>query len=229
MFSPIVTGFWWPRGVVARPGQVCVIVDEALSANRSASLIRIDDGPDILSVTPTRAAQLELSDRHSVNAEELSARLNDAGITMNDPDNVFYLPDGLEFSNDSGDTRQLTERDTAVFADLAAHTPADDWDEAYVELDHWLVFGTFVEGQLVAAASMYPWAGQRLADLGVITLPAFRGRGLGRLTVRAISDAARTRGYEPQYRCQLDNTGSVALAGSAGFVRFGQWEVIIDS
>jgi predicted GNAT family acetyltransferase len=88
------------------------------------------------------------------------------------------------------------------------------------------VFGTFVEGELVAAASMYPWSGTVLADLGVVTRPDVRGRGMARATVRAMSAAALDSGHEPQYRCQLDNTASVALAASAGFVRFGEWEVI---
>ncbi|QFG69058.1 GNAT family N-acetyltransferase [Ornithinimicrobium pratense] len=88
------------------------------------------------------------------------------------------------------------------------------------------MFGTFIDDKLVSAASMYPWSGTHLADLGVITLPAFRGRGLGRVTVRAMSAEALRREHEPQYRCQLDNAASVALARAAGFTRLGAWEVI---
>ena len=88
------------------------------------------------------------------------------------------------------------------------------------------MFGTILDGRLVSAASMYPWDGSRLADLGVITLPEFRGRGLGRATVRAMSALAIDRGYEPQYRCQFDNASSVALAASAGFALFGDWDVV---
>lgn len=73
---------------------------------------------------------------------------------------------------------------------------------------------------------MYPWRETRLADLGVITLPAFRGRGLATRTVRAISAQAIADGYEPQYRCQLDNAASIALAAAAGFARFGEWDVM---
>jgi hypothetical protein len=47
--------------------------------------------------------------------------------------------------------------------------------------------------------------------------------------VRALSAAALQRGYEPQYRCQMDNVASAALAGSAGFERFGRWDVIDQS
>ena len=75
---------------------------------------------------------------------------------------------------------------------------------------------------------MYPWGETAVADLGVITLPQFRGQGLGRATVRAISAAALSRGYEPQYRCDLGNAPSAALARAAGFARFGLWEGLED-
>ncbi|MET3770048.1 GNAT superfamily N-acetyltransferase [Marisediminicola sp. UYEF4] len=154
-----------------------------------------------------------------------------ARITLNDPDYVFYLPvaeqAALRDEPALGGTRQLTSEDENAFVRFAGEAPEADIDEAFVELDHWLVFGTFVDGRLVAAASMYPWEGTRLADLGVITLPDYRGRGLGGATVRAISAHAIAMGYEPQYRCQRDNAPSVALATSAGFTRFGEWEVIV--
>ena len=73
---------------------------------------------------------------------------------------------------------------------------------------------------------MIPWQGTLLSDLGVITLPQYRGRGLVTRTVRALSARALSRGYEPQYRCQLDNEASVALAAAAGFSRYGTWHVI---
>jgi len=41
------------------------------------------------------------------------------------------------------------------------------------------------------------------------------------MSARALAD-----GYEPQYRCQLDNEPSIALARAAGFTPFGTWDVI---
>jgi predicted GNAT family acetyltransferase len=165
-----------------------------------------------------------------VSADALARALDVAAVKLNGADHLFYLPTQEQASvrseRVSPETRRLTETDADAFAAFAAHAPADDLDEAFVELDHWLIFGTFVDARLVAAASMYPWQGTQLADLGVITLPAYRGQGLARATVRAISAGALRQGYEPQYRCQLDNSPSVALAHSAGFVRFGTWDVI---
>lgn len=184
----------------------------------------------MLFVSPERASELELIGKERVDAVDLSARMERSGIAFNDPDHLFYLPLGdqavLRRERFSAETRPLTTADAAAFEDFTREAPEDDLDEAFVELDHWLVFGTFIDDALVSAASMYPWSGTRLADLGVITLPAFRGRGVGRVTVRAMSAEALRRGYEPQYRCQLDNAASVALARAAGFTRLGAWEVI---
>ena len=167
-----------------------------------------------------------------MDAGRLAAKIADAGITLNTPDYLFYLPvvEQAALRNESvfGGTRQLTSDDGKALARFASEAPEDDMDDAFVEHDHWLVFGVFVDDRLVAAASMYPWDRTRLADLGVITLPEYRGRGLGRAAVRAISARAVALGYEPQYRCQLDNAPSVALAKLAGFTRFGEWEVIVS-
>ncbi|WP_229867066.1 GNAT family N-acetyltransferase [Streptomyces gelaticus] len=101
-----------------------------------------------------------------------------------------------------------------------------DLDEAFVELDHWAAHGALEDGRLVCVASMYPWNDAPLADLGVLTLPPYRGKGHARRLVRAISRHALARKHEPQYRCQLDNHASVAAAESAGLTRFGPWDVV---
>lgn len=66
----------------------------------------------------------------------------------------------------------------------------------------------------------------QIAETGVLTLPPFRGKGHARNVVRAISRYAYEQGFEPQYRCQLDNQASVALAKAAGLTLFGKWQVV---
>ncbi|WP_435745071.1 GNAT family N-acetyltransferase [Microbacterium sp. PMB16] len=230
MFSPLVLAQWIPDGVAGSDDGVVVSIDTTPRTNRSASLLRVEKGPVVLSLSPTRARELRLSDGERVDPGELSARVETAGLSFHGADHLFYLAvraqAALRGEASRSETRQLSADDAALFEGFTAEAPEDDLDDAFVELDHWLVFGTFVGDRLVSAASMYPWDGTRLADLGVITLPAFRGRGWGRATVRAMSAEALRRGYEPQYRCQLDNAASVALARAAGFTVFGEWDVI---
>ncbi|MFE0015325.1 GNAT family N-acetyltransferase [Mesorhizobium sp. NPDC059054] len=78
----------------------------------------------------------------------------------------------------------------------------------------------------VRAASAYPWSGARLADIGVVTLVPFRGKGHARKAVGALSRHAFGQGYEPQYRCQTDNLASAALAEACGLTLFGKSQYV---
>ncbi len=235
MFSRTVNDYWLPRdataGSVAADGEFRVIVDDSLPPNRSLMILEpVSEGCGVLTLTSAHAAGLEIAGGSTVGRSELHAALEAAKVALNGADHLFYLPVDehavVRAEVVPEGTRQLSETDAELFAQFTAAAPADDLDEAFVKLDHWLVFGTFADGRLVTAASMYLWKETRLADLGVITLPDYRGRGLARRTVRAMSAHALADGCEPQYRCQLDNESSIALAVAAGFTRFATWDVI---
>jgi RimJ/RimL family protein N-acetyltransferase len=233
MFSRTVTDYWLPRDAEAHdvvPGEYRVVVDDSLPANRSLMILEPVDGGGVLTLTAAHAAGLAFTAGSTVDGPTLRSALQAAKVGLNGADHLFYLPvdeHAVVCSEAVPEgTRELTDQDAELFARFTDAAPADEFDEAFVELDHWLVFGTFTEGRLVTAASMYLWQETRLADLGVITLPEYRGRGLARRTVRAMSARALAGGYEPQYRCQLDNEPSVALAAAAGFQRLGTWDVI---
>lgn len=232
MFSTVVTDFWM-RGIAlsARPDRVHVVVDPTLTDSRSVSLMSVTSGPSILAISPEWASAVGVTQGDELEADHVTAALLAAGITLNDPDDVFHFLAAdariLVAEPARPDVRVLTLDDRVEFDFFTATAPDDDVDEAFVELDHWLVFGCFVDDTLVSAASMYAWDNSTLADTGVLTLPDYRGRGFAAATVRALSAEALRRGYEPQYRCQVDNHSSVAVARSAGLTRFGTWKVIL--
>lgn len=194
-------------------------------------VMRLADGKVRVVLTPAVAGQLGLDHPQTLTEALLRQKMEAHNIRLHGADYVFHFTDvdqqALVQEPLRPPVRQLhAATDAAVFAAFQSSASEQDLDDAYVELDHWAVFGAFEQERLVCAASMYPWDGQKIADLGVLTLPEYRGKGHAARVVRAICRYAYGQAHEPQYRCQTDNTASVALAGSAGLTLFGTWEVV---
>jgi RimJ/RimL family protein N-acetyltransferase len=214
-FSFAVESFWGAADAGFR-----VVIDPDLAHDRRVSLLRRADGSVVAKVSPIVASVIGRPESEP----EFRNALATAGIGLHEADNLYYFPSSAEL--ESSGARRLTSADAAAFALFEASADEQDLDDAYVELDHWAVFGSFEGALLVSAASAYPWGNSPLADIGVLTLPDFRGQGRARTAVRALGAHIRGEGYEPQYRCQLGNAGSIAVAASAGLELFGTWEVV---
>ena len=250
MFSPVVTDYWRAtfsgEEVLPSDTSFTVAVKADLSHDRRVMVLYTDDGAVRAVLTPSLADAMGLSASQSQSQSQSQPRsrsrprlrseadllraLSEVGIELHPADNLFYFsPDGLSTLLEEAPrpgVRQLSAADAALFAEFQSSASEEDLDAAYVELDHWAVFGAFAQDRLVAAASAYPWGNARIADLGVLTLPEHRGRGHARAVVRALSKHAAKSGYEPQYRCQLDNHASLAVANAAGLTHFGAWRVV---
>lgn len=243
-FSSTVIDFWsrsFSGEVIYNHDGFAVTVNSGLPADRRVMLLEMADGGARAVLIPELAERLNLYQCHpeGLSTSVFRQIVADTGGAFHGADYLFYFSEGdkdvlLGASPDAGDperspgarVRRLTEADRAAFAGFESAASEDDLDAAYVELDHWVVFGAFEQDRLVCVASMYPWEDSRLADLGVLTLPDFRGRGHARRVVRAICKYAVEQGYEPQYRCQLDNLASKALAERSGLTLFGVWDVV---
>lgn len=55
-------------------------------------------------------------------------------------------------------------------------------------------------------------------ELGIETIPAFRGKGYAQHTCAALIDYCLGNSYEPVWACRLENVGSYKLAQKLGFV-----------
>ncbi|MFJ9694369.1 GNAT family N-acetyltransferase [Kitasatospora sp. NPDC101183] len=210
-------------------GGFSVTADPDLT-DRLTVLTTVTDGRTRVRLTPALAATLGLEPEQPVEEGEFRDRLESAGLRLHGADHLFYLAEqdreALLAEPDDPSVRPLTAADAQAFERFQAQASEQDLEDSYVELDHWAVYGAFVDGELAGAASAYPWNDAPLADLGVLTLPLHRGRGHARRLVRAMARHALARGHELQYRCQLDNHASIAAAASAGLTRFGTWDVL---
>lgn len=235
LFSQTITDFWESQflngDIIYNDKTFTVTINHDLSEDSRVMVLETADGRVMAVLTPEMAEKLDLFRGQELSELNFHQKLNEGGVTLHGADYLFYFSEAeknaLLQENQEGTLRQLTEQDDAIFSAFESSASEQDLDDAYVELDHWAVFGSFEQNRLVCAASMYPWGEDvQIADLGVLTLSAYRGKGHARKVVRSICKYAYEQGYEPQYRCQLDNEASIFLAKAAGLTMFGKWDVI---
>jgi RimJ/RimL family protein N-acetyltransferase len=233
-FPRAVTEYWnrlFTYGeIIQTDRDLTITINPTLGPQRRVMLLRQADGMTRVALTPQVAHLLSLhAGVRPLTLERLRARLLEVGVVLYDPDRVFYYPNGMEpwlGTPCEAAVRRLSERDAAAFVTFQSEAPEQDRENAFVELDHWAVFGLFEQQRLVSAASMYPWDNARIADLGVLTLPGCRRKGYAKALVRSMSRHALSVDHQPQYRCQLDNSASAVVAQAAGLSLFGTWEVV---
>ncbi len=107
------------------------------------------------------------------------------------------------------DTRLFEAMDGAVvpkyFLDSAADFASDG-----------VGFSVLCDGRLAATAFSAYLRGEQL-EIGIETVPEFRGKGLARLACAALIDWCVDNGYEPLWSCRFENTASYRLAQRLGF------------
>jgi GNAT superfamily N-acetyltransferase len=120
--------------------------------------------------------------------------------------------------------RKLTSDDTEAMSALHAANTPEDVEEGYVEVTHQIAFGCFHNGRLVAASSGYERTG--FLDIGVLTHPDHRRKGLGKATVGELCKWANEKHIIPQYRHDIENINSQHVAESLNFKPYFKTEAI---
>jgi RimJ/RimL family protein N-acetyltransferase len=115
--------------------------------------------------------------------------------------------------------RQLTVDDQPAFDDFLAQCSEDERDEGDVSIDHLLAFGAFDGSRIVGASSVFVWRG--FMEPGILTDPAYRGKGLGKALVSACAEYYLGGERVVSYRHDIVNVGSQRIADSLGFSRYG--------
>jgi RimJ/RimL family protein N-acetyltransferase len=115
----------------------------------------------------------------------------------------------------------LTDQDLPALRQLAAAAGPTAWAHSGIDPARPPVFGCYAGRTLAAAGMLEPW-GARLRHVGILTHPAYRGRGDGKAVVSAMTAHGLAAGVVVQYRTLAGNVASVAIAHALGFRRFGQ-------
>jgi predicted GNAT family acetyltransferase len=77
-------------------------------------------------------------------------------------------------------------------------------------------WGAFRQGRLAAVACSF-FVGVHYEDIGVLTLPTERGRGLSVACAGALCADIQQRGRQPSWSTSPDNTASLRVAEKLGF------------
>lgn len=94
--------------------------------------------------------------------------------------------------------------------------PANFWNNETDFLNNGLAYCLLYQDQLASMAFSSFWFDKQF-ELGIETIPNFRGKGYAELVCAALIDYCLANDYEPIWACRLENTGSYQLALKLGF------------
>lgn len=154
----LIVDYWQAAfdGGVITNGKLSLTVSSALNRKRQAMVLECPGGLMRAALTPELAGRIGVNETEDITVVSLQERLIKAGIVLHDPEFLFYRPDDAlkePMIDQSRAPRQLTESDRGVFNAFHAEASEQDMEDAFVELDHWAVFGCFDGGRFVSAAN----------------------------------------------------------------------------
>lgn len=154
--------------------------------------------------------------------------LKTIGLRLDRPDRFFYaneidfrpnpVPDGVE-------VRPLKESDRLAFEEITQATSQEDLEAGFVELDHTLVFGVFIQEKMVSRASAFSFDQEEwIYDVGYVTRPDYRGQGFGAMCASELTKQIFSMKKIPQIHVIPQRTASLQIAKTLGYTFYGTWE-----
>lgn len=208
-----------------RDGTNIILNEDQKDSNRID--IWIIEQHSFLRIDPNLQERVEqfVSDRANTTAIQVADFVSAWGDTealhQNTTDICYLYPDWFTpvAVQPSFSCRQMQMVDKPYLDKLHSICTKDDLEESDIEIDNDMVFGCFQEQTLVSVASMYKvWGG--FADIGVLTHPEYRGQGLGKVAVSALTKRLLEDDQIALYRYGIDNLGSGAIARALGFRKY---------
>jgi GNAT superfamily N-acetyltransferase len=117
--------------------------------------------------------------------------------------------------------------DDALLREFLASCTEAEVDEAEIYLNEpdAVIFGGFHDGRMVSYGGHRYW-GKNIADIGVLTHPDFRHRGLGKSIVSTLCEWCIANDVIPMYRVTADHFRSRKIAEALGFEMLVRVEVM---
>lgn len=149
-------------------------------------------------------------------AERLAAAWPEAGLRLRWRDFLTYLDPGAPRPAPDGAVRRLEPGDAPALAELAAACSPRERALAQVAISDPVGVGVFEGRRLLGVATLL-FQGAEIADVGVLTRPDARGRGVARRAGTLLAWLGQRRGRTMQYSTQEDNPASLRVAAALGY------------
>lgn len=122
-------------------------------------------------------------------------------------------------TNPKRGARQLTLTDHHALRAFIAACPPDDWEDSAISTRHLPLYGMLRAGELIAVASAPRDKVRKVKvhSIGVVTAPAWRGKGVGLAIVSALAKGCMDNDTVLRYQTLRANLPSLAIAQRLGF------------
>jgi hypothetical protein len=150
--------------------------------------------------------------------EILALLARDTPVTVDGPEIVFRLPNGLVFDHEA----TLVSSDTAAGDALLERLTGDGLPQPLLEAgflelgDFWWPWCVALSGDNIAAMAFATNLGQSGAEIGVFTFPGFRGRGFAAAVTAGWSSLNSLEGRDLIYSTRLTNASSRQVVARLG-------------
>lgn len=195
------------------------LIDPYAATNREAICLLQRHGVSFvrthLNPGPTVQTLIDKLPRDRAVTPDEVAELFTGPIHRDGIDPYFYLDDTTFTPVATDGVRQLGPHDAGHLA--ALHESIDPRMTWYVEIDHPIVFGLFVDHTLVSAASHFLFEEFSIAAAGVLTHAEHRQKGYGTSVVSAALAWAIERKFVSEWITNEANLGSLGIARRLGF------------
>jgi GNAT superfamily N-acetyltransferase len=181
------------------------------------AFVRVD--PNV--VDDMKRAQERFPAATALNADHIEEALGLDRIREIEDSLIHYLyPPDFEHHDPPSAivVRQLGLGDAGALAEMKAACSPDEVDLGEVSVEDEIGFGCF-DGETMVSVSTGFWL-TGFMDIGVLTHPDYRGRGLGKAVVSALGTWCVERAIIAQYRCLVTNVGSHSIARALRLHRY---------
>jgi hypothetical protein len=114
-------------------------------------------------------------------------------------------------------TCTIVQTDKKIYKEMIGSViPSFFWDSADDFINNGIGFSLLCNKKL-AATAYSAFIHDNKLELGIETIPEFRGKGFAQLACSALIDYCIVKDYEPIWACRLENIGSYKLAEKLGF------------